>query len=244
MKVNCSVTRKGHLRGPPFLRDGKLAQANGGTVFFDEIGDMSLVAQAKILRAIEAKELYRLGGGRKQVLDIRVIAATNRPLEALVKEDRFRTDLYYRLNVARVRLPALRDRPADIPVLIEHFLPHFNQMFGRRIVRFEREALDVMTSYSWPGNVRELRNTMEITYLRLKGDTVTVRDLPAEIRNVPDVEGERERLMAALLETRWNVSEAARKMHWSRMTMYRRLAKHNLKAVRPPQESKSASSAD
>lgn len=233
---------RGAFTGASASRSGKLAQANGGTVFFDEIGDMSLFSQAKILRAIEAKELYRLGSSHRQVLDIRVIAATNRDLEALVRDDRFRSDLYYRLNVARVRLPALNERPSDIALLVEHFLPRFNQTFGRRVIRFERDALQVLAEYSWPGNVRELRNVIEVTYLRLKGDIVTARDLPDEIRG--ETTGERERLMAALLETQWNVSQAARKLHWSRMTMYRRLAKHNLRAEGPSSKNKTAASGD
>ena len=226
---------KGAFTGAAASRDGKLAQANGGTVFFDEIGDMSLFAQAKVLRAIEMKESYRLGGGRRQVLDIRIMAATNRDLEALIRQDRFRADLYYRLNVARIRIPSLGERPGDIPALIDHFLPHFNRMFGRRVVRFERDAVEQMMRYGWPGNVRELRNIMEITFLGLAGDTVTVRDLPEQLGGggETDDSGERERMMSALLETHWNVSEAARKLHWSRMTMYRRLAKHNIKSERP-----------
>ena len=233
---------KGAFTGATSARDGKLAQANGGTVFFDEIGDLSQLAQAKILRAIETKEFYRLGGSRRQAVDIRVIAATNRDLDAMVKEDRFRADLYYRLNVGRIRLPALRERRSDIFLLIQHFLPRFNRIFRRRVTRFDGDALNVLSSYSWPGNVRELRNTLEVTYLNLKSDTVTLQDLPDEIRGTPDdAPGERERLMAALLDTEWNVSRAARKLRWSRMTMYRRMAKHNVSASKPPKAFEAAS---
>ena len=236
---------RGAFTGAMASHVGKLGQANGGTVFFDEIGDMSPLSQAKILRAIEAKELYRLGSSRRQMLDIRVIAATNRDLDTLVREDRFRSDLYYRLNVARIRMSALCERPSDIALLVAHFLPRFNQIFGRRVTRFEPDALDVLAAYSWPGNVRELRNVIEVTYLRLKSDKVTVYDLPEEIRgSVEETPGERERLMAALLDTQWNVSRAARKLHWSRMTMYRRLAKHNLRAEQLSSRNKTAASSD
>ncbi len=234
---------RGAFTGAMASHVGKLGQANGGTVFFDEIGDMSLFSQAKILRAIEAKELYRLGSSRRQLLDIRVIAATNRDLDTLVREDRFRSDLYYRLNVARIRMPALCERISDIALLVEHFLPRFNKTFGRNVTQFEGDALDVLAAYSWPGNIRELRNVIEVTYLRLKSDTVRAHDLPEEIRgSVEESPGERERLVAALLETEWNVSRAARKLHWSRMTMYRRLAKHNLRAGQLSSMNKTAAS--
>ncbi len=228
---------KGAFTGAISARDGKLVQANGGTLFFDEIGDMSLLAQAKILRAIETKEVCRLGGDRSIRVDVRIIAATNRDLEALMREDRFRADLYFRLNVARIELPPLRERNSDIPLLIEHLLPHYNRVFGSRVIGFRDEALDHMLNYSWPGNVRELKNVMEIVFLNLDPRQTTVWHLPDQVTRMwrklgelpPD---EREQLLSVLFSTRWNVSEAARRMHWSRMTMYRKLARHNISPER------------
>jgi DNA-binding NtrC family response regulator len=224
---------KGAFTGAASHRAGRLAQANGGTVFFDEIGDMSLFAQAKILRAIETKEVCPLGGMRKVAIDVRIIAATNRNLEAMMKEERFRTDLYYRLNVARIELPPLRERISDIPLLIEHLLPQYNRVYGRRVERFDDDALAEMMSYNWPGNVRELKNVLEITFLNVSPATLIVRQIPQQVRTnwsaLEDLPtSERDTLLKLLLSTRWNVSEAARKMHWSRMTMYRKLAKHNI----------------
>jgi two-component system response regulator HydG/two-component system response regulator AtoC len=224
---------KGAFTGAVSKRGGKLAQASGGTVFFDEIGDMSLFAQAKILRAIETREIYPLGGGSKVSVDVRIIAATNRNLEAMMREERFRSDLYYRLNVARIELPPLRERVEDIPLLIEHLLPQYNRVYGRHVERFGGSALAEMMSYAWPGNVRELKNVMEIVFLNLIPATLIVREIPEQVRGnwrvlqaLPSTE--REHLLGLLLSTHWNVSEAARKMHWSRMTMYRKLSKYSI----------------
>jgi len=224
---------RGAFTGASAARDGKLKQANGGTLFFDEIGDMSLAAQAKILRAIEAREICPLGSSRGIHLDVRVIAATNRDLDSLMREERFRADLYFRLNVGHIHLPPLRERIADIPLLVQHFLPQFNRTFGRRIEGIRETALRDLMSYSWPGNVRELRNVMEIMFVHLPPRPVTLADLHEEIasklRGAGGMGGdERERMVSALLATHWNISEAARKLHWSRMTLYRKLAKYDV----------------
>ena len=247
--VNCSAIpdglleselfgyEKGAFTGAVSAREGKLAQAHQGTLFFDEIGDMSVVSQAKILRVIESKEVYRLGGNRPTRVDVRIIAATNRNLEQLMSEDRFRTDLYFRLNVARIELPPLRERRADIPLLLDHFLSHYNNVFNAAVERFEDRALDGLMEYQWPGNVRELRNVVEIVYLNLNSNQTVVRRLPEQVlstwRKLSKLpQDEREKLVSVLLATHWNVSEAARQMHWSRMTMYRRLAKYNISPER------------
>jgi DNA-binding NtrC family response regulator len=224
---------KGAFTGAVSARDGKLKQADGGTVFFDEIGDMSLQAQAKILRAIEAKEIYPLGGNRRVRIDIRVIAATHRDLESMAREERFRSDLLFRLNVARIKLPPLRERPSDILPLIEHLLPQYNQRFGCHVEGFSEEALCQIREYSWPGNVRELKNVLEVIFLNLPSRKITAAELPDQVRTFwRSSEGlpqaERERMLSALFETHWNISEAARKLHWSRMTLYRKLAKHHI----------------
>jgi len=225
---------KGAFTGAFSTRDGKMKEGNGGTIFLDEIGDLSLMAQAKILRMIESKEITPLGGRGCFHLDLRIITATNRDLGAMVREERFRSDLLFRLNVARVRLPPLRERPSDIPLLVQHFLPGLNRSFGYRVTRFSDLALKNLIQYSWPGNVRELRNVMEMAFLNLRSPSSTVADLseivenPLTIANEPLREDERERLFTVLVSSRWNVSEAARKLHWSRMTVYRKLAKYQI----------------
>lgn len=228
---------KGAFTGAVGSRDGKLAQAHGGTIFFDEIGEMSLPAQAKILRAIESREICRVGGQRRMQLDIRLIAATNQDLEALMKEQRFRADLYFRLNVARIMLPPLRERKSDIPLLVQHLLPHFNRTFHCCVQAFHDRVLGEFMNYSWPGNIRELKNVMEVVFLHLPHDTAVVTHLPEQVtatlrRMESTPADERQQLLSVLFQTHWNVSEAARRMNWSRMTMYRRLARHQISVER------------
>lgn len=255
--VNCSAipdglieselfgSEKGAFTGASSLKDGKLVQAHGGTIFFDEIGDMSLLAQAKVLRAIESKQVFRLGGSRPVHVDVRIMAATNRNLEAMMREDKFRSDLYFRLHVARIELPPLRERRSDIPLLIEHFLRHYNRTFGAAVECFEGVALRDMMEYSWPGNVRELKNVMEIVFLHLDRRQSRVRKLPDQVldtwrklQNLPA--DDRERLLSVLLSTEWNISEAARQMRWSRMTMYRKLAKYRIKPERATEQKRAS----
>jgi DNA-binding NtrC family response regulator len=243
--VNCSAIpdslieselfgyEKGAFTGAASGRDGKLAQSHGGTLFFDEIGDMSPLAQAKILRAIESKEVCRLGGHRPTPLDLRLIAATNRDLESSIREGRFRTDLYFRLNVARIELPPLRARPSDIPLLTAYFVEHYNRVFGAAVERFEGEALQIMREYPWPGNVRELKNVVEIAFLHLSPGETVVRRLPEQVLSTwrkwsSTPADERGELVSVLQSTEWNISAAARKLEWSRMTMYRKLAKYHI----------------
>jgi DNA-binding NtrC family response regulator len=228
---------RGAFTGAVSTHPGKLAQAEGGTVFFDEIGDMSVSAQAKILRAIESREIYPLGGRRSVPLDIRIIAATNRNLEIMTRDDRFRADLFFRLNVARICLPPLRERSSDIPLLVEYLLPQYNRTFGSNLQRLGKAVLSEMMSYSWPGNVRELKNVLEVIFLNLAPRTATLERLPQQVYDTWQTvkvlpADERDRVVRALLETHWNISEAARKMHWSRMTMYRKLAKYDLRSLR------------
>ncbi len=229
---------RGAFTGATSARAGKLQQANGGTVFFDEIGEMSRFAQAKILRAIEAKEIYPLGAQRSVQLNVRVIAATNRDLEAMIRDDSFRSDLYFRLKVVRLTLPPLRDRLSDIPLLVRHWLPALNATFGRQVTTVTADVLRSLMTHSWPGNVRELKNVLEISFLHLPPHATTLASLPEPLdllsTGVTDGGGdEREQLLSALVATRWNISETARRLHWSRMTIYRRLAKYELPVTRP-----------
>lgn len=224
---------RGAFTGAHTVQEGKLKVAERGTAFFDEIGDMSVYAQAKILRAIESKEVHRLGGRRSVPLNFRTISATNQEVDRLVEEGKFRKDLYFRLNVARLHLPPLRDRKEDIPVLFDHYIREFNRRFGRNVEGFTDEALEVLLRYEWPGNVRELKNLLEATFVNLPPSKISFIDLPEQFRRrLRDTEGlpptERDRLLSALFSTSWNKSKAAQQLHWSRMTLYRKMAKHHI----------------
>ena len=207
-------------------------------MLFDEIGDMSPYAQAKILRVIETKEVYPLGGRRSVPLDIRIIAATNRDLDQRMANNEFRQDLYFRLNVARVHLPPLRERKDDIQLLIDHFVQKFAAQFGRGIEGFSDEAMELLLRYDWPGNIRELMNLTERIFIDPPQDKITVADLPESMRNRAPVRqetvpAEREILLYTLSQTNWNKSKAAERLHWSRMTLYRKIAKYHIVESQP-----------
>lgn len=225
---------KGAFTGANCAYAGKLKLADGGTVFFDEIGDMSAFAQAKILRIIESKEVYPLGAKRSVPQDIRVIAATNCDLETMVAKKAFRQDLYFRLNVARVQLPPLRDRKEDIEYLVNYYLQVFNELFARKISGFTEEAWQLLLNHDWPGNIRELKNFIEVIYIDPPSDhRIAVKDLPDLFGLRPQTEEnlalvERDLLFSTLCSVRWNKSKAAEKLQWSRMTLYRKMAKHNI----------------
>jgi DNA-binding NtrC family response regulator len=248
---------RGAFTGAQAAYEGKLRLAHGGTLFFDEIGDMSLSAQAKILRVVEAKELHRLGGTRRIALDVRIVAATNHELEALVAQGRFRRDLYFRLNVASVHLPPLRERTQDIPALLQHYLGSLVGRPGSRITGFAPDALECLQRHAWAGNVRELRNLVEAVSLTAASGVVTRTDLPAAFRRgaqgwpdpSPPAEpagNERERLLSALLSTNWNKSRVAQELHWARMTVYRKMAKYHITrgGKTPPSATESLTPAD
>jgi transcriptional regulator with PAS, ATPase and Fis domain len=224
---------RGAFTGAHALKEGQLQLADGGTLFFDEIGDMSPYAQAKILRAIEDKGVYRLGGKRRIPIDVRLIAATNQDLEQLVVQDKFRKDLYFRLNVARIHLPPLRERPEDILPLCHHYLGQLNHRFGRRVEGFTDDALAYLMRHDWPGNVRELKNLLEATFVNDLHREISFVDLPEQFRKrfsdaKTSPQDERERLLSALLSTNWNLSKAAQQLRWSRMTLYRKLGKYHI----------------
>jgi DNA-binding NtrC family response regulator len=236
---------RGAFTGATAPYEGKLRLAGGGTVFLDEVGDMSPFAQAKLLRTIENREVYRLGGRRPVPLDVRVLAATNEDLERLVEQGRFRKDLFYRLNVARVHLPPLRERADDVPALLEHCLGELHRQGRARASGFSTDALECLSRYPWPGNVRELRNVVEVLALGVRQGPVQLADLPPAVRDAPpgDVaaedgtDEERNRLLSALRTTRWNKSRAAQQLQWSRMTVYRKMAKYAItEAGRPARE--------
>jgi len=224
---------RGAFTGAQERKNGKLKSADRGTVFLDEIGDMSAYGQAKMLRIIEEGEIQRLGRDENLPVDVRIIAATNQPLERLVEARQFRGDLFFRLNVARIQLPSLRERKEDIPELIDHYIRQFNHRFNRRVDRLSDEALDFFLAYDWPGNVRELKNCLEMMFVESTHPDTPVACLTAESRKkFSECQlsscDERTQLIAALAETNWNKSKAADKLHWSRMTLYRKIARYNV----------------
>jgi DNA-binding NtrC family response regulator len=224
---------KGAFTGADELRDGLLFSANGGTILLDEIGDMSLCAQAKILRVIERREICRVGANRGMQLDIRFVAATNQDLEAMASRGAFRKDLFFRLNVARIHLPPLRERPEDIPFLLRHYCRDYSGKSGGSTPEFSEDSLRCLLAYGWPGNIRELKNLVESLFLKDLPPTIKAEHLPRHLRGVIGQKAnlsqqERDALLAALFSAKWNKSEAARNLHWSRMTLYRKIAKHQI----------------
>jgi DNA-binding NtrC family response regulator len=221
----------GAFTGAVGRREGLLQMADRGTVFLDEIGDMGPQAQAKILRAIETRQIHRVGGTRPVPLDLRIVAATNQNLEHAVEEGRFRKDLYFRLNVARVHLPPLRERRSDVRALLDHYLQRLNLERGTAVAGFAPETREVLERYDWPGNVRELKNLVEAVFVVPPKGEITLADLPepflARLRATTLSNGdERRQLLDALLAANWNKSRAAQALRWSRMTVYRKMAKH------------------
>ena len=266
IKVNCaSIPRDlfeaelfGHEKGAftdaKHSKVGKFELADGGTIFLDEISCLPIEAQAKLLRVLEDKEVERIGGTRPRKVDFRAIAATNLDLRALIKENRFREDLFYRLAVFIIEVPPLRERREDIPLLCQHFIREFNAEFGLRISGLEEEALSLLKAWPWPGNVRELKNVIErAVHLRGWG-TVRVEDLPPYILDGVTAGGqmaernplrtgelakakrrlEKTLLESALIQSHWNKSRAARLLGISRPLLYALMRKHSLT---PPSKS-------
>jgi DNA-binding NtrC family response regulator len=217
---------RGAFTGATGSYEGKFGLARGGTLFLDEIGEMSLASQAKVLRALDSGEMYRLGGRRPVPFDARIIAATNRDVEGMVAAGTFRQDLYYRLNVVRIRMPPLRERPEDIPKLALRCAREFARRYHRRIEGIDAQAIEALQRYGWPGNIRELRNVVESACIACDGLLLVAANLPTLLRERGG--GERERVLEALQATRWNKSRAADRLNWSRMTLYRKLAKYRL----------------
>jgi DNA-binding NtrC family response regulator len=172
---------KGSFTGALKQHKGRFQRADTGTLFLDEIGDMPLMTQAKMLRALEEGVIERVGGEREEKVDVRVVAATNVALEQAVQLRRFRIDLFHRLSVLRIHIPALRDRTGDLPLMVEHYLGTFNRRYNKHIQRFTPEALKILEEYHWPGNIRELRNVIERLVIETAGDAVTARHLGAWI---------------------------------------------------------------
>jgi len=225
---------RGAFTGAQSAFPGRFVEASGGTLFLDEVSEMPPAAQAKLLRVLEDHEVTPVGSLRRQWVDIRVVAASNESLETLVSERRFRADLFYRLNVARLELPSLRERPEDIHSIFEHFIAENNRRRGMLVGKPDPVLLDAMRNYRWPGNIRELRNLVEAIFIDApQGRELSIDDMPPAFRRLFAVDlgvgaDERERLVSVLRRTNWNKMEAARQMNWSRMTLYRKLAKYDI----------------
>ena len=232
---------KGAFTGAHDRKPGRLELAHEGTLFLDEIGDMSLMAQAKLLRVLEERRFERLGGNKSIAVDFRLISATNRPLEQFVRDSRFREDLYYRVNAFAIRLPSLRERQVDIPVLAQRFLSRYCAAQGLPVdsKTFSREALDSLCSYHWPGNIRELESTVSRAALSAPGRAIRAQDIeflhaqtPATQRSgerLPSLaESERAHIVRVLEAVEWNKKEAARVLDISRGTLYRKIVEYEL----------------
>ncbi|MBI5115550.1 sigma-54-dependent Fis family transcriptional regulator [Candidatus Poribacteria bacterium] len=227
---------KGAFTGAQYRRKGKFEMADGGSLFLDEIGDISQKTQVNLLRVLEEKKIRRIGGEREIAVDFRLIAATNKNLEGSVESGLFRSDLYYRLNVFTIRIPPLRERRDDIPSLAEHFLRKYSQTTNKHIESIAPEALERMMNYPWPGNVRELENAIERAVVVCKSNAIQVGHLPMSTVETPRVSAEktldaveREHIRSTLAETDWNISQAARFLNIDRVTLYRKIKKYNIK---------------
>jgi two-component system response regulator AtoC len=228
---------RGAFTGAIATKIGILETANRGTVFMDEIGDMPLSMQGKLLRVIQEKTITRVGGNRPIQLDLRFIAATNKDLKKAVAQGRFREDLYFRLNVVQIALPALMERHEDIPLLIQYFLNQFSQRFAKKILGLDQAARGVLLAYSYPGNVRELQNIIERAVALAEADTLTLTDLPPDLQEYAIVpngrwstleETEREHIRKVLSFTNHHLAESARILALPRTTLWRKLKKYGL----------------
>jgi two-component system nitrogen regulation response regulator NtrX len=240
---------KGAFTGAIAQKKGRFDTADGGTLFLDEIGDMSLKTQSKVLRILQERCFERVGGTRLVTVDVRIIAATNKDLDEEIRLGQFREDLYYRLNVVPFRMPMLRERGDDIPMLVEHFVSLFYRKEGRAPKRFHPEALEVFKQYDWPGNVRELRNIIERILIMAPGQTITREDIP-DLRGggnepphpcptldkafaVPTLreareEFEREFIVQKLVENDWNISRTAEIIELERSNLHRKIKSYGI----------------
>lgn len=252
--VNCSALVEslleselfGHVRGAftgaAYTKVGRFETADGGTIFLDEIGDITPMIQLKLLRFLQEKQFEPVGETKPRKVDVRIVAASNKDLSELVKESRFREDLYYRLKVVTIDLPPLRERRDDILLLVEHFVERFNREMEKKILGGTREALAALMVHPWPGNVRELENAIEHGFALSKGRWFTLDDLPVEVQKsavlgqtgiqtaAPSAEeAERLRILESLRTAAGRPSEAARRLGISRTTLWRKLKKYGIK---------------
>jgi transcriptional regulator with PAS, ATPase and Fis domain len=227
---------RGAFTGAQHRRKGKFEMADGGTIFLDEIGTVSPKMQVELLRVIEAKQFTRVGGNEMISSDFRVICATNRNLEAAIKDGSFREDLYYRLNVFSISIPPLRERRMDIPLMAQFFVGKYATLMNKPVEHIAADALDLLIRYDWPGNVRELENVIERGMVLAEPPTIRPHDLP--FQTVGKNEGpkddslgamERRHIEAVLGSSRWNITRAAEILDIDRVTLYNKIAKYGLK---------------
>jgi PAS domain S-box-containing protein len=256
VKVNCAALPdnllesemfgyvKGAFTGAEKDKPGRFQEAEGGTIFLDEIGDLPLSLQAKLLRVLEDKEFYPLGSRKTTKVDVRIIAATNQGLEQLVKAKRFREDLFYRLNVMRLELPALKDRKGDIPLLISHILKRLCAIRDTRVDKISENAMEVLLNHDYPGNVRELENIIEHALIICQGNTIERRHLPLALqRDITHPESAQEKavnleneiqfseknmILATLKKCNWNRSKTAQALNINRTTLWRKMKKYTI----------------
>lgn len=254
VKINCSALSEGLLESELFghvkgaftgaFQDkvGRFELADGGTIFLDEIGDISPTVQVKLLRVLQEREFERVGSTETRHVNVRVVAATHRDLKARMAEGLFRDDLYYRLYVVPIELPALRERKEDLPLLVNHFIEKFTEQTHKPIRELLPDAMSLLMDYDWPGNVRELENAIEHAFVKCHGDAVRVSDLPLGL--VREVRGDRpvleeesplsekEQMLSVLERTGWNRSRAARLLGMHRTTIWRKMKEHGIEV--PP----------
>jgi DNA-binding NtrC family response regulator len=250
--VNCGATaetaleselfghEKGAFAGAHYRRKGKLEMADGGTIFLDEIGGISLRMQSELLQVFETKQFLRTGGNEPVKSDFRIITASNEPLEELVKAGKFREDLFYKLNVFSINIPPLRERREDIPLLAYSFLSKLCSSMGKSIKNISSEAMDFLLKYDWPGNVRELENAIERAVVIGKSDSIKVTDLPFHLTSV-NVETEpvdnslaaieKKHIEKLLIEQNWNISKTAEILQIDRVTLYNKIHKYGLQRL-------------
>ena len=239
---------KGSFTGAHERRIGRIEQAQGGTLFLDEIGEIDPVTQVKLLRVLGERTFERVGSGRTMTADIRLVSATNKNLEQMVKAGTFREDLFYRLRVIQIVLPSLRERRGDVPLIARAFLKEFAAENGKTIADFEPAAADAILQYNWPGNVRELRAALEHAVVLCRRDRISLRDLPASVREAvapaplssileapPEAaqhltvqEAEKQLMIRALQECGGNRTIAAKMLGMSRRTLHRKLHVYHL----------------
>jgi DNA-binding NtrC family response regulator len=227
---------KGAFTGANAIKRGKLELAQDGTLFLDEIGDIGLKLQMDLLRVLEQREFRRVGGSDLIAINSRIIAATNRDLKAAIEENRFRADLYYRLNVISIHIPPLRERREDIPPLVDHFIEKFNIEMGKQVRGVSEEAMRILVDNDWPGNARELRNVIERAMVVAKGNIITESDvsLPsaagsANHRTKSLEEIEKEHIRLVLHEHQWNIARSAQALGIDRVTLYNKIKKFDMK---------------
>jgi DNA-binding NtrC family response regulator len=229
---------KGAFTGAIHDRRGRFSLAEGGTIFLDEIGEISSAMQVKLLRVVQDKCFMPVGGERTQKADVRVICATNSDLKKLTRQGLFREDLFYRLAVVPVSIPPLRERASDIPLLVEHFLDKFSADTGKRVKQVTTEVQSALAAYSWPGNVRELGNAVQFAMIKCHGDTIDLASLPAEVRPAAGPAGRAKpgrrpkldlvSVAEALRRAGGNRAHAARLLDVSRTTLYRFIDSHQV----------------